>query len=264
MKQIIIDKVMMKGLDPSIQIENNNCFCIKEIPLAWKIKRLKNVSDIYTGNSISDGEKSNYENDTNAFPYISSKDIAFETGSVDYKNGMYTQKTDKKFRVAPKNSTLVCIEGGSAGRKIAYLIKDVSFVNKLCCFTGTNIHPKYFNFYFQTSYFYSEFQKHMPGLIGGVSQGELKRFSILIPQKEEQFKIVLFLDERCSSMNKLITQTKSLIKLLEEYRTRFISDVVTGKMDVRNIIVPEYEAAEDIGSEDMPGSDEETIEDSND
>jgi hypothetical protein len=35
-------------------------------------------------------------------------------------------------------------------------------------------------------------------------------------------------------------------------------------MDVRNVVVPDYETAEDIGSEDVPDSDEETIEDSYD
>jgi type I restriction enzyme S subunit len=36
------------------------------------------------------------------------------------------------------------------------------------------------------------------------------------------------------------------INLLQEYRTRLISDVVTGKMDVRNIVVPEYEKIKDV------------------
>ena len=33
--------------------------------------------------------------------------------------------------------------------------------------------------------------------------------------------------------------------LLHEYRTRLISDVVTGKLDVRGVVVPEYEAVEE-------------------
>jgi type I restriction enzyme S subunit len=35
------------------------------------------------------------------------------------------------------------------------------------------------------------------------------------------------------------------IALFTEYRTRLISDVVTGKMDVRGVIVPEYENIEE-------------------
>jgi len=33
------------------------------------------------------------------------------------------------------------------------------------------------------------------------------------------------------------------IALLTEYRTRLISDIVTGKVDVRGVVVPDYEAA---------------------
>ena len=35
------------------------------------------------------------------------------------------------------------------------------------------------------------------------------------------------------------------VETLEEYKTKLISDVVTGKIDVRNITVPEYEYVED-------------------
>jgi type I restriction enzyme S subunit len=35
------------------------------------------------------------------------------------------------------------------------------------------------------------------------------------------------------------------ISILHEYRTRLISDVVTGKLDVRGVVVPEYEAVEE-------------------
>jgi type I restriction enzyme S subunit len=37
----------------------------------------------------------------------------------------------------------------------------------------------------------------------------------------------------------------SEISLLTEYRIRLISDVVTGKVDVRDIEIPEYEADSD-------------------
>jgi type I restriction enzyme S subunit len=39
---------------------------------------------------------------------------------------------------------------------------------------------------------------------------------------------------------------KKEMTLLQEYRTRLISDVVIGKMDVRNVKVPEYESVENM------------------
>lgn len=39
------------------------------------------------------------------------------------------------------------------------------------------------------------------------------------------------------------------IELLNEYRTRLISDVVTGQMDVRDVVIPDYTPVEDVDSE---------------
>lgn len=46
--------------------------------------------------------------------------------------------------------------------------------------------------------------------------------------------------------------------LLDELRNTIISDVVTGKIDVRNIPVPAYEHVDDMGNDDGEGNDEET------
>ena len=67
------------------------------------------------------------------------------------------------------------------------------------------------------------------------------------PPIEEQQTIVAYLDNRCSSINRIIAKLGAEITLLHEYRTRLISDVVTGKLDVRGVAVPEYEAVEEAG-----------------
>ena len=53
---------------------------IGEIPSDWVNSKLKYISNLYTGNSLNDKQKSMYESDNpNDIPYISSKDI-----DVDY------------------------------------------------------------------------------------------------------------------------------------------------------------------------------------
>ena len=42
-----------------------------------------------------------------------------------------------------------------------------------------------------------------------------------------------------------------------EYRTRLISDVVTGKLDVRGVVVPEFEVVEDCVGKDEKDVEEE-------
>jgi len=104
---------------------------IGAIPSEWNVCKVKNVANLYTGNSIKDELKSNYEDPINAHPYISSKDIDADLQTIDYNNGMYVKDTDDSFEIAKEGDTLMCIEGGSAGRKKAILNQKVSFVNKL-------------------------------------------------------------------------------------------------------------------------------------
>ena len=111
---------------------------IGKIPSEWKVCRIKNSASLYTGNSIKDEEKDYYTDYKNARPYIATKDIDATYLSANYENDLYIKTGDSKFRVAPKNSSLVCIEGGSAGKKKAFLEQEVSFVNKLCCFAPNN------------------------------------------------------------------------------------------------------------------------------
>ena len=56
---------------------------------------------------------------------------------------------------------------------------------------------------------------------------------IAVPPVEEQANIVECLDNRTAAIDTTISHTQRQIDLLSEYRTRLISDVVTGKLDVR-------------------------------
>lgn len=200
---------------------------IGKIPEDWEICKLKNTSDIYTGNSIKDNEKGLYSDMNNAYPYIATKDIDLNTSSANYKNGMYTKKDDNNFKIAPKNSSLLCIEGGSAGKKITHLTEAVTFVNKLCCFTPKKINSKYQFYYLQSPSFISEFNLNMSGLIGGVSMGKLKEFPIINPPLEEQELIADYLDEKVQEIDNIISKTQETIEEYKKYRQSVITEAVT-------------------------------------
>jgi len=74
-----------------------------------------------------------------------------------------------------------------------------------------------------------------------------------LPPHPEQTAIVEFLDKQIEKIDTAIAADRRVIDLLEEFRTRLIADVVTGKLDVREAAakLPKEEAAEDgeIGSE---------------
>lgn len=51
-------------------------------------------------------------------------------------------------------------------------------------------------------------------------------------------------------LDKAIQLAESKIKALQELKSTIISDAVTGKIDVRNITIPEYEHVDDIVDDD--------------
>jgi len=63
---------------------------------------------------------------------------------------------------------------------------------------------------------------------------------------DEQHKIVAYLDEQCARINNVIDKLNEEITLFTEFRTRLISDVVTGKLDVRDVVVPEHNRVDDV------------------
>ena len=199
---------------------------IGEIPENWETVRTKNVATLSNGNSIKDDEKSQYEDSTDAIPYISTKDID-SLHNIDYCNGMYVKNDDSNFKVAHKNSILMCIEGGSAGIKKAKLKQDVCFVNKLCCFEPRSVDSDYLYYFLNSPKYEDHFKSLMSGLIGGVSISDLKNINCTLPQLSEQQKIADFLDEKCGAIDEIISKTEQSIEEYKKLKQSVITKAVT-------------------------------------
>jgi len=89
----------------------------------------------------------------------------------------------------------------------------------------------------------------------------VKNYIIALPSVKEQEKIIEFIKIKSAELDRVIEKTKSEIDLIQEYRTRLISDVVTGKVDVRDIEVED--ATDEEITDDLDSSeDEQELDDS--
>jgi type I restriction enzyme S subunit len=84
----------------------------------------------------------------------------------------------------------------------------------------------------------------------------LRRVAVPVPPNTEQNAIVLFLDTQTTKIDTAIAAARREIELLREYRTRLIADVVTGKVDVREVAAqlpeePPEEEAESIDTDEI-------------
>lgn len=160
------------------------------MPDNWILCRLSAIADIFTGNSINEAEKQKkYMGLDSGYNYIGTKDVGFDH-SINYTNGVKIPYNQGNFRIAHINTPLLCIEGGSAGRKIGVLTEDVCFGNKLCAFEPIGINPKYLYYYLQNPIFTQIFKEKTTGIIGGVSVNSLKNLLFAMPPLAEQERIV--------------------------------------------------------------------------
>ena len=156
---------------------------------AFEEKPLKEAcADIFTGNSLSDAEKRAFAR-ADGLPFIGTKDVGFDR-RLDYENGIRIPASEP-YRTAPAGATLLCIEGGSSGRKIGLLDRAVRFGNKLCAFApGEDLDSRYLFLYLQSPQFLEQFTALQNGPRKGAGISQVKALTIRTTDPARQRKLV--------------------------------------------------------------------------
>ena len=225
---------------PYEKVGKNEPVCIAEevpfdIPDSWEWVRLGSFCDMYTGDSINENEKKlKFTNISNGRYYIGTKDVGFDH-IINYDNGVKIPEEYTKYRIAPAQCVLLCIEGGSAGRKIAITNQRVCFGNKLCCFNPfSESNREFLYFYLQSPAFTSVFKDKITGIIGGVSINTLKELYVPLPSLQEQQRIVDKLKELEPYINDYDKAYEKIEKLNTDFpdllKKSILQEAVQGKL----------------------------------
>ena len=165
------------------------------------LSTLDSVSNLYTGNSINATEKKKYFSGVDGINYIATKDVNFDH-TINYDNGIKIPDNYlSKFKISYFNSVLLCLEGGSAGRKIGLLEQDVCFGNKLCSLSFYYGENKWLYYFLQSPQFLDDFQESKSGIIGGVSIKNLGNIPIPILPINEQNRITQKVEKLFEKVN---------------------------------------------------------------
>lgn len=157
----------------------------------WINISLSLCGEIYNGNSTSSEEKAKLEKNNHGLNYIATKDVGYGFQPIQYATGLKVGENESQFKVAPKDSVLICLEGGSAGKKMGIVETDICFGNKLFAVVCKDwIRPKFLLMYFQSSRFQTDFRNQMSGIIGGISKAKFGDLKIPVPPVAEQDRII--------------------------------------------------------------------------
>jgi TYPE I RESTRICTION-MODIFICATION SYSTEM SPECIFICITY SUBUNIT len=121
---------------------------------------------------------------------------------------------------------------------------------------------KYLVYYFQSNKWRKQIRKSVKGIkVYSITQQILKSSKVQIPDEEVQTSITDKLDKFIGNINSLRDTLENSIKELMNLKQSLISEVVTGKIDVTNILIPEYEKVTVSGDEMEEFDEMEDIED---
>lgn len=239
-KTAIINNAVTKGLNPGVEYKSVESNWTGDIPSHWDFGAIKQHFQIQKRIAGKEG----YDVLSITQQGLKIKDVASNEGQIaaSYANYQFVYPGD----FAMNHMDLLT---GYVGLSEYFGVTSPDY--RVFTITDTdNCNPEYYLYIFQLCYkrriFYglgkgaaSKGRWRMPAI-------NFKNFEIPIPPMKEQIEIVAFIKEQEKKISELIAGIEKNIEALKEYRTRLISDVVTGQMDVRGIEIPEYTPEEDM------------------
>lgn len=147
------------------------------------------------------------------------------------------------------NDVLLNITGGSIGRSCVYKFPQHANVNQHVCIIRPNpelLLPEYLACFLNSPLGQNMITKlQNEGNRQSLTYPQIGSFEMPLPTTKEQNQLLNSVRSMNEPIKKANEKLNDEITLLHEYRTRLISDVVTGKLDVRGVTVPDYEAVEE-------------------
>ncbi|MFQ5686060.1 MAG: restriction endonuclease subunit S [Candidatus Scalindua sp.] len=256
-KQIIINQAMTRGIDPNVKMKPSGVDWLGDIPEHWEIRRLRTVA--FVRPSGVDKNTNEGEVPVKLCNYVDVYKNERILHTMDFMNATATPDEITKFEL--KSGDVLITKDSEMWNDIAvpaFIPQNMPGV--ICAYHLAIIRPMNIDGEFLFRAFLAEsvadqFRVSANGVTRyGLSQGAIKGAWFPIPPKEEQTKIVEYINQNLSKIYLAIEKSKREIELIREYRTSLISDVVTGKVDVRNIKVEDVAEKELL--EDMPDAEE--------
>lgn len=130
----------------------------------------------------------------------------------------------------------------------AYFIFNVSFENL-----------EYFHYAIRSKVYVNFFAQASDGIRVGqwdLQMDKMKEIPFIVPPADEQVAIVDYIKRTLPQYDVAIEKLSAEVETLEEYKTKLIADVVTGKIDVRDVEIPKYEFVDEDADTDSDGDDD--------
>ena len=227
-KQAIIHRAVTRGLDADVPLKPSGVEWLGDVPEHWDIPSAKQISKVF----IPQRDKPEL-NEREGVPWITpeytgakyvalsgsfvSQDAARSSGSRSVSAGSVIASCIGRFGIASINEMPVIINQ----QLQAYLPTSA-------------VDGRFLRYCVQVAKPYFEMKANSTTLAYVNRQG-FGDMPLACPSRSEQEAIVRWIEEEESRISSVVLKANREIVLLREYRVRMIADVVTGKLDVREV-----------------------------
>jgi type I restriction enzyme S subunit len=219
-RKAIVNQAVTRGLDPDGMLKPSGIEWLGDVPSCWTVSRVKNEFDCLNRRRI---------------PLSSTERGAMSSRQYDYygASGIIDKVEDYIF----DDDLLLIAEDGAnlvlRNLPLAIIARGKFWVNN----HAHILKPKRGNLEYLSAVM--ERLNYLPWISGAaqpkLTQDRLMSIAIAIPKPAEQDRIISTTQQETEPLRAAIERGQREISLLQEYRTRLIVDVVTGKLDVREL-----------------------------
>ena len=225
-KQATINQAVTRGLDPNVPLKPSGVQWLGDVPAHWEVSRSKTYYREVDERSITGTEA---------------------LMSVSHLTGVTPRKSNVTMFMAESNEGYkICRPGDIVINTMWAYMAALGVANQ----TGI-VSPSYGVYRPQNRVLYDTryldtllrvqgYQVEYLSRSTGITSSRLRLYPdqflnilLLNPPQAEQNAIMTYLETATAKLDGAIAGARRQIELLREYRTRLISDVVTGKLDVR-------------------------------
>ncbi len=237
-KQAIIHRAVTRGLDPNAKLKPSGIPWLGDVPEGWEVTRLRNLAEM----RVSNVDKKSFE-DERPVRLCNYVDV--------YKNGVI--RADIPFMPATASPTeierfrlriddVIITKDSEDWRDIGVPALVRTEADDLVCGyhlallrpSGTRTDGAFLFWQLLSPHVRRQFAIAANGVTRyGLSHGAIKEIVLLAPDLAEQRRIAAFLEAETACLRGVVERIQREIALIQEFRTRLIADVVTGKLDVR-------------------------------
>ena len=209
-KRAVVNQAVTRGLDPNIRLKPSGVEWLGDVPEHWEVRRLKTICSMKSG----DGITSETIEESGAHPVYGGNGLRGYTSS-------YTH--DGQFALIGRQGALCGNVHIARGK---FWASEHAVVATLC---SSNIVDWFGPILMAMNLNQYSISAAQPGL----AVERVLNLHLPVPPELEQIRIAGHIERATADIDSAIARAQRQIALVEEYRSRLIADVVTGKLDVR-------------------------------